>query len=74
VKHVFPDVPINAGTFEPLTILRPEGTFLEPEVPAGAAVTLSGIAWTRARKTASAMRWLTSAAQPRRRLRRQRRP
>ncbi len=33
VKHVFPDVPINAGTFEPLTILRPEGTFLDARYP-----------------------------------------
>ncbi|MEH3147464.1 MAG: hydantoinase B/oxoprolinase family protein [Methylobacterium frigidaeris] len=33
VKHVFPDVPINAGTFEPLTVLRPEGTFLDARYP-----------------------------------------
>lgn len=33
VKHVFPDVPINAGTFEPLTIIRPEGTFLDARYP-----------------------------------------
>ncbi len=33
VKHVFPDVPINAGTFEPLTIHRPEGTFLDARYP-----------------------------------------
>ncbi|MDQ4136543.1 MAG: hydantoinase B/oxoprolinase family protein, partial [Pseudomonadota bacterium] len=33
VKHIFPDVPINAGTFEPLTILRPEGTFLDARYP-----------------------------------------
>ncbi len=33
VKHVFPDVPINAGTFEPLTIYRPEGTFLDARYP-----------------------------------------
>ena len=35
-----------------------------PEVPAGAAVTRSGMAGTSAAKTASAIRWLTSAAQP----------
>ncbi len=35
-----------------------------PLVPAGAAVTRSGMACTSAAKTASAMRWLTSAAQP----------
>ncbi len=33
VKHIFPDVPINAGTFEPLTIIRPEGTFLDARYP-----------------------------------------
>lgn len=33
VKHVFPDVPINAGTFEPLEVLRPEGTFLDARYP-----------------------------------------
>jgi len=33
VKHVFPDVPINAGTFEPLRIIDPKGTFLYAEYP-----------------------------------------
>jgi N-methylhydantoinase B len=33
VKHVFPDVPINAGTFEPLKIADPEGTFLYAKYP-----------------------------------------
>jgi N-methylhydantoinase B len=33
VKHVFPDVPINAGTFEPLRVLDPEGTFLYAKYP-----------------------------------------
>jgi N-methylhydantoinase B len=33
VKHIFPDVPINAGTFAPLNILRPEGTFLDARYP-----------------------------------------
>ncbi len=33
VKHVFPDVPINAGTFEPLKIADPEGTFLYARYP-----------------------------------------
>jgi N-methylhydantoinase B len=33
VKHVFPDVPINAGTFEPLRVLDPEGTFLYARYP-----------------------------------------
>jgi N-methylhydantoinase B len=33
VKHIFPDVPINSGAFEPLTILKPEGTFLDAQYP-----------------------------------------
>jgi N-methylhydantoinase B len=33
VKHVFPEVPINAGTFAPLHIADPEGTFLYAEYP-----------------------------------------
>jgi N-methylhydantoinase B len=33
MKHVFPDVPINAGTFEPLEIIEPEGTFLYARYP-----------------------------------------
>ncbi|WP_204324242.1 hydantoinase B/oxoprolinase family protein, partial [Stenotrophomonas maltophilia] len=33
VKHIFPDVPINAGAFEPLTIQRPIGTFLDALYP-----------------------------------------
>ena len=33
VKHIFPEVPINAGTFEPLRIVEPEGTFLYAKYP-----------------------------------------
>lgn len=33
LKHVFPEVPINAGTFEPLHIQDPRGTFLYAEYP-----------------------------------------
>jgi N-methylhydantoinase B len=33
VKHVFPEVPINAGTYEPLKVLDPEGTFLYAKYP-----------------------------------------
>ena len=33
VKHIFPDVPINAGTFAPLKIVEPEGTFLYARYP-----------------------------------------
>lgn len=33
IKHVFPDVPINAGCFEPLHIAEPAGTFLYARYP-----------------------------------------
>lgn len=33
LKHVFPDVPINAGMFEPIDIVDPEGTFLYAKYP-----------------------------------------
>ena len=33
VKHLFPDMPINAGTFEPLSIANIEGTFLDAHYP-----------------------------------------
>ncbi len=33
IKHIFPEVPINAGTFEPLNIIEPEGTFLYAKYP-----------------------------------------
>ena len=33
IKHIFPDVPISAGVFEPLKIRRPEGTFLDARYP-----------------------------------------
>ncbi|MDP6691264.1 MAG: hydantoinase B/oxoprolinase family protein [Alphaproteobacteria bacterium] len=33
MKHIFPEVPINAGTFEPLHIADPVGTFLYAEYP-----------------------------------------
>jgi N-methylhydantoinase B len=33
VKHVFPEVPINAGTYAPLHIEDPKGTFLYAEYP-----------------------------------------
>ena len=33
IKHIFPDVPINAGTFEPLHIKEPEDTFLYAKYP-----------------------------------------
>ena len=33
IRHIFPDVPMSAGAFEPLTIHRPEGTFLDARYP-----------------------------------------
>ena len=33
VKHVFPEVPISAGAFEPLRVIDPEGTFLYARYP-----------------------------------------
>lgn len=33
MRHIFPDVPMSAGAFEPLTIRRPEGTFLDACYP-----------------------------------------
>ena len=33
IKHIFPDVPINAGCFEPLHIADPNGTFLYARYP-----------------------------------------
>lgn len=33
MRHIFPDVPISAGAFEPLAVRRPEGTFLDAQYP-----------------------------------------
>jgi N-methylhydantoinase B len=33
VRHVFPDVPISAGAFEPLVVTGIEGTFLDAQYP-----------------------------------------
>jgi len=33
VRHVFPEVPLNAGAFEPLQVKRPVGTFLDARYP-----------------------------------------
>ncbi|MFC4342739.1 hydantoinase B/oxoprolinase family protein [Cupriavidus numazuensis] len=43
-KHVFPEVPINAGCFRPITVEQPKGTFLFAEYPrpvAGCAAEVS---------------------------------
>ncbi|MBO9356732.1 methylhydantoinase [Bordetella petrii] len=44
MKHVFPDVPLNAGCFRPLHVAEPRGTFLYAEYPkpvAGCAAEVS---------------------------------
>ncbi len=33
MRHIFPDVPMSAGAFEPLVVRRPEGTFLDARYP-----------------------------------------
>ncbi|RVC66337.1 methylhydantoinase, partial [Mesorhizobium sp. M00.F.Ca.ET.038.03.1.1] len=33
MRHIFPEVPISAGAFEPLKVKRPEGTFLDAKYP-----------------------------------------
>ncbi len=33
MRHIFPDVPISAGAFEPLLVREPRGTFLDARYP-----------------------------------------
>ncbi|MDF1726426.1 MAG: hydantoinase B/oxoprolinase family protein [Sulfitobacter sp.] len=33
MRHIFPEVPISAGAFAPLDVVRPEGTFLDARYP-----------------------------------------
>ena len=33
IRHVFPEVPLSAGAFDPLEVVPPEGTFLYAEYP-----------------------------------------
>ncbi|MFC6636521.1 hydantoinase B/oxoprolinase family protein [Sulfitobacter sediminilitoris] len=33
MRHIFPEVPVSAGAFEPLEVRRPEGTFLDAHYP-----------------------------------------
>jgi N-methylhydantoinase B len=33
MRHIFPDVPISAGAFEPLEVVGIEGTFLDAQYP-----------------------------------------
>jgi len=44
LKHIFPDVPMNAGCFRPIEVTEPRGTFLFAEYPratAGSAAEVS---------------------------------
>jgi N-methylhydantoinase B len=33
MRHIFPEIPISAGAFEPLNVIRPENTFLDAHYP-----------------------------------------
>jgi N-methylhydantoinase B len=33
MRHIFPEVPISAGAFAPLEVIRPSGTFLDAQYP-----------------------------------------
>ncbi|WP_173935030.1 hydantoinase B/oxoprolinase family protein [Chelativorans sp. Marseille-P2723] len=33
VRHIFPEIPLSAGAFDPLVIKRPAGTFLDAQYP-----------------------------------------
>lgn len=33
MRHIFPEVPISSGAFEPLRVVTPEGTFLDAHYP-----------------------------------------
>lgn len=33
MRHIFPEVPLSAGAFDPLVVKRPEGTFLDAHYP-----------------------------------------
>lgn len=33
MRHIFPDIPLSAGAFEPLEIVSPAGTFLDAQYP-----------------------------------------
>jgi len=43
LKHIFPDVPINGGTFRPITFTVPEGSMLAAEYPAAVGAYLEPV-------------------------------
>ena len=51
MRHIFPDIPLNAGAFEPLQIARPSGTFLDAHYPR----TVSGCAAEVSQRIAEAV-------------------
>ena len=55
IKHIFPDVPINAGTFDPLHIKEPEGTFLYAKYPRPVSGCAAGVSQRIAEAVFSAL-------------------
>ncbi|MFI5014831.1 MAG: hydantoinase B/oxoprolinase family protein [Hyphomicrobiales bacterium] len=43
LKHIFPDVPINGGTFRPITFTVPDGSMLAAEYPAAVGAYLEPV-------------------------------
>ncbi|WP_309084906.1 hydantoinase B/oxoprolinase family protein [Chelativorans sp.] len=33
IRHIFPEIPLSAGAFDPIEIVRPAGTFLDAQYP-----------------------------------------
>lgn len=62
IKHIFPEVPINAGTFVPLHVIDPVGTFLDARYPSP----VSGCAAEVSQRIAEAVFIALSPAAPER--------
>jgi N-methylhydantoinase B len=62
IKHIFPEVPINSGTFVPLRIVDPVGTFLDARYPSP----VSGCAAEVSQRIAEAVFLALSRAAPER--------
>jgi N-methylhydantoinase B len=43
LKHIFPDVPVNGGTFRPITFTVPDGSMLAAEYPAAVGAYLEPV-------------------------------
>ena len=61
VRHIFPDIPLNAGAFAPLTITGIDGTFLDAKYPRP----VSGCAAEVSQRIAEAVFLALAAAIPR---------